>query len=117
MSYHKSNHQYVDAEAITPLASALRSSTVSSAAIEVGDNHTLRMLQDATASSGSPTLDTDCETGPTAAGPWIVVGSFAQETGVGSERKAFSGLDRFARFTATFGGTGDITYSVSGELV
>jgi hypothetical protein len=74
-----------------------------------------------TAASGTtPTLDVKLQTSKdgsgTGLGAWRDVASFAQATGAASERKSFSGLDRFVRAVATVGGTTpSFTFSVKGE--
>jgi len=69
-----------------------------------------------TAASGTnPTLDVALQTSHDAT-TWTTVASFARATGVTSERKRFSGLDRYVRVVATLGGTSpSFTFSVTGE--
>lgn len=122
MSYQNpSNGQFVASKDITLLPSASRTATTAGDWFDVGDAHTLRLLLDVTAASGtSPTWDVAVQTRKDAsdASP-RTVGSFAQKTGVASERKAFSGLDRQVRVNCTLGGSSTPTFasSVTGELV
>jgi len=76
----------------------------------------LALTLDVTAASGTtPTLDVAVQTSHDGA-TWTTVASFARATGVGSERKRFSGLDRYVRAVATLGGTTpSFTFSVTGE--
>lgn len=61
---------------------------------------------DVTAASGTaPTLDVVIETSADGSTGWTSVGSFAQATAVGSERKAFTGLNNYVRANYTIGGT------------
>lgn len=122
MSYkNESNGQHVKARDVVLLASAARTATTSSDWIDVGDAHTLRLLLDVTAGSGTnETWDVAVQTRKDASDSSPrTVGSFTQATGVTSERKAFSGLDRQVRVTGTIGGTDTPTFtsSVTGELV
>ncbi len=122
MSYkNESNGEHVTAKDVVMLGSAARTATTSGDWLDVGDAHTLRLLLDCTAISGTDeTLDVTVETRKDAsdASP-RTVGAFAQLLAAGSARKAFSGFDRQVRVTATLGGTGGpaFTCSVSGELV
>lgn len=120
MPYTRSDGTYVHTETFPAVASAARTATGSSPAVEVGALAALRgLLLDITAASGtSPTITVAVETSSDSA-TWYTVGSFAQRTGVASERKSFSGLDRFVRLTWTIGGTTpSFTFSVTaGELV
>lgn len=118
MGYFQQNGGYADTKSTSLHASAARTATGASAAIEVGDRGVLRLLLDVTAASGTtPTLDVTVQTsydGTT----WRSLGTFTQATGVTSERKSFSGCDRFARVSYTIGGTTpSFTFAVSGEAV
>lgn len=49
---------------------------------------------------------------------WRNVGSFAAKTAVGTERKAFSGLDKFVRWQwAISGTTPSFTFSCTADMV
>lgn len=87
--------------------------------IEVGSRHTLRLALSVTAASGTtPSLTVNVQTSPDNSS-WYVVGSFAAKTAVGSESKAFSGLDRYVRlqWAAPSGTTPSFTFNATGELV
>lgn len=119
MPYQKTDGTYVHTELFPAVASAARTTTASAPAVEVGARSGLRSLfLNVTAVSGSPTLDLKLETSADNS-TWYTVGSFAQKTGVSSERKSFAGLDRFVRLTWTIAGTTpSLTFSVTGgELV
>lgn len=118
MSYGRRDGRYVHTEAAS-LASAVRTATGQGSALEVGDFHTVRALLDVTAASGTaPTLDVKLQTSHDGSTGWRDVAAFAQKTAVGTERKAFSGLDKFVRWSWTIGGTGpSFTFSVDGEMV
>ena len=112
--------RWANTEDVVLLGSEARTATTNGEWFDVGDAHTLRLLLDVTARSGtSPTCDVSVQTRKDAddASP-RTVGSFAQKTAAGSERKAFTGLDRQVRVVQTLGGTTpSFTSSVSGELV
>lgn len=113
MSYTMQSGRTANTVPVTIFGPASRPSTVNGAAVEVGDRGTARLLLDVTVGTG--TLDVAIQTsfdGVT----WRSVAAFAQATGVTSERKSFSGLDRFVRAVATIG-TGPFTFSVTGEAV
>lgn len=87
---------------------------------EMGELCCLRLKLDVTAESGtaSPTLDVIVETSPDGVNEWQTVGTFAQKTGVSSERNVFPGCDRFVRAKWTIAGTNpSFTFSVTGEAV
>lgn len=118
MGYEKANGEWADTEDVELASSAARTATGDGSSVEVGDRGVVRLLLDVTAASGtSPTLDVTVETsfdGTT----WRQAGTFTQQTAVGTERKSFSGLDRFVRVTWTIGGTTpSFTFEVSGEAV
>lgn len=117
MGYNMSGGRYAATTPVTLHASAARTTTANGSAIELGDKGTLRLLLSVTANSGTDeTLDVAVETsydGTT----WRSVAAFAQKTGTGTERKSFSGMDRFARVAWTIGGTDtpSFTFAVTGE--
>lgn len=101
-------------------ASGAETATGNDAGVEVGAAGTCRLLLNVTAASGTnPTLDVTVQTsfdnGATDA--WRTLGTFAQKTGVSSERKCFSGCDRWVRTQRTIGGTAtpSFTYAITGE--
>lgn len=119
MGYTDSNGRWIDTKDVVLLPAAVKTATFNGAAIELGDRTDARLLLDVTAGSGTtPTLDVVVETGPSATGPWRSVGTFTQATGVTSERKSVSGIDRFVRGKATIGGTTpSFTFSLKGEAL
>lgn len=121
MAYQNpSNGQFVTARDVVMLPSAARTATVAGDWFDVGDAHTLRLLLDVTAASGTtPTFDVTVQTRKDAsdASPRSV-GTFTQKTTTGTERKAFCGFDRQARVNVTIGGTTpSFTASITGEMV
>lgn len=111
--------QWASLDNVTLAGVAARTATVTLDPVEVGDKGTLRLDLDVTAASGTtPTLDGTVQTSKSEAGPWRTLGSFAQATAAGTERKSFSGCDRWARVAFTIGGTTpSFTASVTGEAV
>lgn len=100
---------------ITPLASAERSAGSGNSPVYTTDEyHTARLTLDVTAvTAGS--VDAKLQTSNSTGSGWRDVEAFTQQTGVASERKSFSGLDRYIRVNYTVT-TGPATFSVSGEL-
>jgi len=104
---------------VTLHASGAETATGSSAGVELGDKSTVRLDLAVTAASGtSPTLDITIEASPDNS-TWTSVGTFTQATGVTTQHKVFTGLDRYVRSRRTIGGTGSpsFTYSITGEAV
>lgn len=81
--------------------------------VPVGTNHTLRLTQAVTAATAA-TLTVTVETSEDKT-TWYAAGTFAATSTVSTQRKSFSGLDRYAR--VSWAVTGSITFSVTGELV
>jgi hypothetical protein len=119
MGYHRSSGEWADVEEIVLLGAGTRTATENGAANDVGSRGILRGALVITAASGTtPTLDVAIQTRHDANDSWRTVGSFAQATAAGSERKCFAGLDREIRAVATLGGTTpSFDLTVSGELV
>lgn len=91
---------------------------VAGSTYEIGDQSTLRLTLAASAVSGTtPSVTITVETSADGSTGWTSVGAFAAQTAVGSQRKIFTGLDRFVRLNATAvsGTTPSVTYTVSGE--
>lgn len=105
-------------ELVSPAPSAARTTNGSSGALVVNGRNTLRLTLSVTASSGTtPNLAVTVETSGDGT-TWYSAGTFAAKTANGTERKAFSGLDRFARVSWVITGTTpSFTFSVAGELV
>lgn len=116
MGYSKANGQWADTVDAELVASAARTATFQSAALEIGDRGTACLTLDVTAVSGTaPTLDVAIETSADGT-TWRALASFAQKTVAGSERKSFVGCDRFIRANCTIAGTTpSFTFSVAGE--
>ena len=99
-------------------AGTVLTATTTSNSIELGDRGTARITLAVTAAAGTnPTLDVQLQTSPDGS-TWTNLGSaFTQATGVTSQRKIFTGLDRFIQAVATIGGTGgpSFTFSLDGE--
>lgn len=110
--------RYIGGRAITLQASVVKTASFVSATQEPGDLGVVRLTLAVTAASGTtPTLDVVVETsldGTT----WRSLGAFTQKTIVASERKSFSGVDRYIRANATVAGTTpSFTYSIAGLAV
>jgi hypothetical protein len=79
---------------------------VNSEGADIGDRGTLRL--DLTIPAGvtgtSPTLDVTLQTSADNA-TWRILGTFAQKTAAGTERKSFGGCDKFVRAVFDVGGT------------
>lgn len=114
MSYTKSNGEYADTDAVILQPSASKSATYQGAWIEIGDKSCLRLKLDVTVATAG-TLDVTVETADDAAGTNSrTLSTFAQKSTVTSEKKSFSGCDRFARVNVSIA-TGPFTFSVIGE--
>lgn len=98
------------------LAGTPRTATFNSASIELGDLPTMCIDLTVSAASGTtPTLDVTIQTSKDNA-TWRTVASFAQKTGVSTERKSFTGCDRFVRANCVIGGTTpSFTFDITGE--
>lgn len=118
MSYGRQDGRYVHTEDAS-LASAVRTATGQSTAIEAGSGHTVRAFLDVTAVSGTaPSMTLSLETSHDGSTGWRNVGSFAAKTAVSTERKAFSGLDKFHRWSWTISGTTpSFTFSAASDAV
>lgn len=122
MPYVKSDGTYVYTESYPGVALAARTTSSSTAGYDTGSLNGLRGLYlNVTAATGTlPTLDVTVETSNDNSA-WSVVGTaFTQATGATTQRKSFSGLDRYVRITWVIGGTATPTFTFSvtqGELV
>lgn len=118
MGYQTEDGYWVDTLDLTLAASAARAVTGSGDAVEVRDNRTVVATLDVDAASGTtPALDVTLETSADGA-TWRTLGTFAQKTAAGVERKSFPGADRFVRATWTIAGTTpSFTFSVVAEAV
>jgi len=107
--------RYADTLDVDLMSQASTSTSVNSAAFELGDRGVACLeLNVTTATAG--TLDVAIKTSKDGGvnDAWRSVASFTQVTTTGVERKSFSGLDRFIRAEATIV-TGPFAFSISGE--
>jgi hypothetical protein len=100
---------------VTLLASAARTTSVTTAAYELGDRGTVRLRLDVTVFTGT-SLHCQIETSTDGSTGWRVVDAFAVVGGTGSQDRAMSGCDRYIRAVCTFSGT-TATYSLAGTAV
>lgn len=118
MGYTMQNGRWADTEPVTLLAAGTRTETVTGEWIELGDRNTIRLTLAVTASdraNSNETLDVAVQTSPDKS-TVVAVGSFTQKTVAATERKCFSGLDRFVRVVGTIAGTTpSFAFSVAGE--
>jgi hypothetical protein len=117
MNYYKDNQEYADVDAVTLAKGALTANRDSTPVAT--DRGVVRLTLDVTAVSGtSPTLDVTIQTSFDKQS-WTNVGTFTQATGVGKQRKVFTGLDRYVRAHEVLGGsdTPTVTRTIQGELV
>ncbi len=86
--------------------------------VSAGEWSAIRLTLAVTAASGgTPSMTVTVEHSQDAV-TWVSLGSFAARTAAGSERKVFTGLDRYVRCTwAVSGTTPSFTFSVAGEAV
>lgn len=112
---HPTNTRPVRSSTLTLLSSAARTATFTGATVNCSDG-SASLLLDVTARSGTtPTLDVTVQTSYDGS-TWRTAGTFAQSTAVGSERKSFTGLDRYVRANGVITGTTpSFTCSVTGE--
>jgi hypothetical protein len=117
MGHQGSNGNWRDTDQVTLIASAARTTSGSSAVIEIGDRGTLRLKLDLTVASGTPTLDVVVKTRFDENDAWRVALTFAQLTGVNDIRDLCN-VDREVQADYTIGGgTPDVTFSLAGEAV
>ncbi len=124
MGYTTAGNRYAGTEDVT-LASAGTVTTatgvIADSTKELGDKGTLRLNLAVTAVAGtSPSMTLTLETSPDGSTGWVSVAAFTAATAVSSQRKVFTGLDRFVRLNVTaFSGsaTPSVTHGVSGEAL
>ena len=117
MGYEKANGQWANTLALTLAASAARTTSTAATSIDVADRGVLCLTLDVASRSGTnPTLDVTIQTSADNS-TWRTLGTFAQKTAAGSERKSFAGCDRYVRASWAIGGTSTptFTFSVAGE--
>jgi len=107
-----------EGESVTLAPSTARTANGSGGPYVMGARGTLRLSLAVTAASGStPSLTVTVETSADGT-TWYSAGTFAAKTTTGTERKSFSGMDRYARVSwAITGTTPSFTFSVAGEVV
>jgi len=109
--------QLYDQDEVTLLASAARTTSVTTDPYEVGDRGDLRLTLDVAAISGSGArLHVQLETRMGTSGAWRALEAFVPVSAVGSQRLTIPGCDRFVQAVCTFTGT-SATYSLTGEAV
>lgn len=125
MSYTKANGKFADTDEVIvfPETTITTATAVNGDAIEVGDRSCACLELVCSALTASDSLDVKIQTSKDASGSglgaWRDVAAFTQLTATGSERKSFSGLDRFIRAVVDgtdAGGGISFTVKVSGEL-
>lgn len=116
MGYSLRSGKWAESENAVIQGAVTRTASLVGNGVEVHGKGIVCLDLNVTAASGTtPTLDVAIETSKDGTN-WRSLGSFAQKTGVSSERKSFVGVDRFIRANAAIGGTTpSFTYSVSGE--
>ncbi len=89
-----------------------------SAATSTAEYGTLRLTLAVTAVSGTPSMTVTVEHSGDGS-TWTSLGSFAARTAAGTERKVFTGLDRYVRCSWTLTGTApySVTFTVAGEAL
>lgn len=109
-------NRYVQSEDVTVLASAARTATAQSAAVDVEARAVVLDLVVSVVSGTSPTLDVVIETRRDSSDTWRSLGAFAQKTTAVTERKGFAGVDRQVRANYTIAGTSpSFTFAVTGD--
>lgn len=104
MGYSTSNGRYARTRDVS-LASAVvvtATGVLAGSTKELGDQGTLRLTQTASAVGGTtPSVTVTLETSADGSTGWTAVAAFTAVTANGSQRKVFTGLDRFVRLNAT----------------
>lgn len=118
MPFFGSGAGAIHGEQVVLVSSTTQTATGTGSQFSTGTAHTLRLTLNVTAASGtSPSLTVNVQTSEDGA-TWSAVASFAAATATGTQRKVFTGLDRYFRATWTISGTTpSFTFSVSGEAV
>jgi len=115
MGYHRKDGKFCDVETITlnPAEGTTITGDTESDVLELGDRAVARIRQNVTANAAT-SLDTTIQTGPTPAGPWLTVGTFAQVT-TPAEETIVVLLDRFVKAVFNHTGSGAIVVTCEGE--
>lgn len=109
-------NRYARGDAVTPVASAARTTSGNSGALDASSTPGLSLLLDVSAASGTtPTLNVTIEESDDGT-TWRTVAAFAQKTAVSAERKSFAIASDFYRVAWVIGGTTpSFTFSVTGS--
>jgi len=103
---------------IVLLASAARTASLITAALDLKPQTTLELVLDVTAVSGlTPTLAVSIEMSSDGVGGWLSAGTFVPAIGLVSQEKTFSGLRRYVRARADLSLGASFTFSVLGQSV
>jgi hypothetical protein len=108
---------YGDQAVLAP--SAVRTASGSGTAYFMAQRNTMRLDLVVSAASGTtPSMTATVETSKDGSTNWSTVAAFTAATTVTSQRKVFTGFDRYARVSwAITGTTPSFTFSVQGEAV
>lgn len=117
VGYSKADGRFAPIHKLTLADAANLTASANGTGIDVGECGVACLTLNVTAhTAGGDTLDIAVQTSADNS-TWRSVGTFTQSTDVGTERKSFSGLDRFVRYAATLAGAGvDVTFTLSGDL-
>lgn len=117
MGYQMGNMQWARTQDVTlEQAGTVKTATYNGTALELGDKGTMCLTLDSTAVSGTtPSMTVAIETSADGT-TWRAVASFTAQTATASERKSFTGLDRFVRAAVTISGTTpSFTFGLTGD--
>lgn len=120
MGYQMANGRFARTKNLTLVDTVAVTATgaVSGSAVELGDKSTLRLTLNVTAVAGtSPSATFTIETSQDNS-TWSTVASFSAATSVSTQRKVFTGLDKFVRVNVSaFSGsaTPSVTATISGD--
>ena len=117
VGYFRADGKFAAVNKLTLADAQTLTATADGEWIDVGEFGVACLTLNVTAhTGGGDTLDVDVDTSADKSAV-RTVGNFTQSTAVGSERKSFSGLDRYVRFGATLAGAGvSVTFTLSGDL-
>lgn len=116
--YTMGNGKWAKMTELVLLASATKTESGTGTPVEIGNKGVACLDLTSTAKSGTdtPTLTVTVKTCKTVDGTFRTVASFTAQTATGTERKSFSGLDRFVRIDWTISGTNPSwTFHCEGE--
>lgn len=119
MGYYMQDGRWADTDDVTlETAKEVSGASGTGTVRELGDKVVGRFTLTVAALGAGTTLTATVKTCDTEDGTYRTVGTFTAASATGSERKSFSGLDRWVRVDwALAGGVTTATYSVSGEAV